>query len=58
MISACSLLHHDNERQWSINESWFCIIGNLSCELLQTVINGVLAAFIEHMKDEMLPSSS
>jgi len=35
-----------NKRQQSVNNIWFCIIGNLSYELLHTVINGVLAGFI------------
>ena len=37
------------EHQRSINDFWFCIVGNLSCELLHTVINGVLAALIGKM---------
>jgi len=35
-----------NKRQQSVNDIWFCIIGNLSCELLHIVIYGVLAAYI------------
>jgi len=45
-MSACSLPHHENAGQWNVNDIWFSIVGNLSCELLHTVINGVLAAFI------------
>jgi hypothetical protein len=45
-MSACSLPHHENERQRSVNDIMFWIIGNLSCELLHTVLHGVLAAVI------------
>jgi hypothetical protein len=46
MYAVRSLRPSENERQWSINNFWFCIIRNLSCVLLQTVISSVLAAFI------------
>jgi len=45
-MAARSLPHHANERQWSVNDFWLCIIGNPSWELLHSVINAVLAAFI------------
>jgi len=45
-IVACSLPHHDNECQWSVNDFWFYNFGNLSCEWLQAVINEVLAACV------------
>jgi hypothetical protein len=45
-MPAHSLPHHENEYQRSVNDFWSCIIGNLSCELLHTVVNGILAAFI------------
>jgi len=41
-----SLPHHANERQRSVKDFRLWIIGNLSCELLHSVINDVLAAFI------------
>jgi len=34
------------------------IFGNLSCEWLQTVINGVLAAFISQGISALLPAAS
>ena len=40
------LPHHEIERQWSVNDSWSCILGNMGGDRLQIVINEVLAAFI------------
>ena len=34
-----SLHHSQNERQWSDNYVWLCILGNLSGDWLQTSIN-------------------
>jgi hypothetical protein len=48
-MASRSLPHHANERQRSVNYFWLCIIGNLSWELLHSVINAVLAAFIGKM---------
>jgi hypothetical protein len=45
-MAAHYLPHHANEHQQSINDIWLYIIGNLSCELLHSVIKGVLAGFI------------
>ena len=45
-MSASSHPHHANERQWSVNDFKFCIVGILCCELLHTVINSILASFI------------
>jgi len=42
-----SLPHPENERQPSINDFWSCILGNLTGDMLLTVINEGLAAFIE-----------
>jgi hypothetical protein len=55
-IYAYSAPHHDCERQRSVNNFWICIIGTLSCKLLQTVLNSELAAFMRHIKSEMLPA--
>jgi hypothetical protein len=48
-MASRTLPHHANERQRSVNYFWLCIIGNLSCELLHSVINAVMAAFIGKM---------
>ena len=34
-----------NERQWSINDSWSCILGNLCGACSQTSVNHELAAY-------------
>ena len=43
-IATWSLPHADNEHQWSINDLWLCILGNLTRDWLQTFINDVLDA--------------
>jgi len=63
--ATCSLPHHENERQQSINDFWLSIFGNLSCEWLKTLINGALAAYVSqkipayslpHQENECQPS--
>jgi len=51
-----SLPHDENERQWSVNDSWSCILGNPGGVMLQIVIYEVLAAFIGKRKSTMLPA--
>jgi len=46
------------ERQQSINDSWSCILGYLGGNLLQIVINEVLAALIGKRESQMLPAPS
>jgi len=43
--ATCSLLHPDNERQWSVNNFLLRIFGNLSSDWLQASIYQILAAF-------------
>ena len=52
----CSLHHSGNERQWSVNDFWSCILGNLGCHRLQIVITGVLAYFIGKTGSDTLPA--
>jgi hypothetical protein len=47
-----------NEHQWSINDSWSCIMGNPADDTLQIVINKVLSALIGKGECEMLPAPS
>jgi len=53
-----SMPHHENERQWSVNNSWLCIMGNLGGDRLQIVITQVLAAFLGKRESKMLPAPS
>jgi len=48
--------HPGNQRQWSINYLEFYILGSLSGDWLQTVINEVLAAFVGKTASETLPA--
>jgi len=48
--------HVENEHQWSINDCWLCILGNVGGNRLQTVLNKVLAAFIGKRECDMLPA--
>jgi hypothetical protein len=57
-VATCSLPHPENEHQQSVNDFWFCIIGNQSCEWLWAFINGVLAAFVGQRESDMLPAPS
>jgi len=50
--------HPGNERQWSVNDFWSCILGNQSGDWLRTVINGVLATFIGKRGSDRLPAPS
>jgi len=52
------ILPWQNERQWSINDSWSCILGNLGGDRFQIVINEVLAPFIGKRGSETLPAPS
>jgi hypothetical protein len=56
----CILWIHpwQNERQWSVNDSWSCILDNLGGDRLRVAINEVLAAFIGKTNSEMLPAPS
>jgi len=45
-----------NKRQWSINDFWSCIVGNLLGNQLRPFINGVLAGFISKRASLMLPT--
>jgi len=47
-----------NERQWSINYSWSCILGNLWGDRLHIVINEVMAAFIGERDSKELTAPS
>jgi hypothetical protein len=42
------------EHQWSINDSWSCIMGNPVGDTLQIVINTVLSALIDKGECETL----
>jgi len=55
-IAIPSLPHFENKRQWSVNDCWCCILGNLGGNRLQTVINEVLAVFIVKWDSDMLPA--
>jgi len=57
-IDTRTLPHPQNESQWSVNNSWSCILGNLGGDRLQIVINEVLAAIIRKRESEMLPAPS
>lgn len=43
-IETQSLPHHENEREWGINDVWSCIMGKLAGYLLHTLIDDVLVA--------------
>jgi len=45
-----------NERQWSVNDFWSCIIGNLLGDRLRSFINAVLVGFIGKRVSLMLPA--
>jgi len=53
-----SLPRPGNERQQNVNDLWYCIMGNLSGNWLQTVINEVLASIIGKRGSDMLPAPS
>jgi hypothetical protein len=57
-IAILSLPHHENERQWSVNDFWSGIMGNLGGHRLQIAINWLLAAFIVKSESETLPALS
>jgi hypothetical protein len=42
----CSLTHHENQRQWRVNDLWFSMSGNYTVISLLLCITDVLAAFI------------
>ena len=42
----CSMPQPENQSQWHNCYCWSCILGNLSCDLIQTFINDLSAAFI------------
>jgi hypothetical protein len=47
-----SLPHAETECQWSINNFWLCIMGNLGGDWLQPFISKVLGAF--HGKNDSI----
>jgi len=51
-----ALPHPENERQWSVNDSWPCTSGNLTGNWLQTSINEILAAFRGNNNVNTLPA--
>jgi len=51
-----SLCHHENECQLSVNDCWWCILGNLGGDRLYRVINRVLAPWIGKRESETLPA--
>jgi len=53
-----TLPHPKNECQWSINDCWSCILGNLEAYRMHVVVNIVLAAFLENGESWMLPTPS
>jgi hypothetical protein len=57
-IAIPSLRYHENERQWSVNDCWSGIVGNLGGHRLHIVINWLLAAFIGKSEIETLPDPS
>jgi hypothetical protein len=48
----------ENQPQWSINDSWSCILDNPGGDSLQIVINEVLAAIIGQEDRVPLPAPS
>ena len=47
IIDSISWIHPgQNDRQWSINDFWSCIIGNLHGNWLRPFRNAVLAGYI------------
>jgi len=57
-IATSSLPHAENEHQWSINDIWFCILGNLPGDWLQTSINEIVASFSGKNNSYTLPATS
>ena len=51
-------LHPENDYQWSVNDWWVCILGNLGGDRLHTVMNKVLATIIRKRGSETLPTPS
>jgi len=51
-----SLPHSENEYQWSVNDFWLCILGNLSGNWLETTKNEVIAAFRGKNDSNSLPA--
>jgi len=45
-----------DERQWTVNDSWSCIIGNLHSDRLRPFINVVLPSFSGTRESHMLPA--
>jgi len=54
----CSLPHHGNECQQSVNDFWSCILRNLCGHRLQIVITKVLASSIGKRRCDTLPVPS
>ena len=54
----CTLPHPENERQWSVNDCWSYILGNLEGDRQRSAINVVLAALIAKRESQTLPTPS
>ena len=50
----CSIRHHNYERQRIVNDSCWCILGNLQGNRLLVVINNLLEVFVGKPECEML----
>lgn len=57
-ITVPSLHCLDDGREWSVKDSWSCILGNLGGNWFQTVTNKVLAALIGKTETDMLAAPS
>jgi len=40
------MLYHENERQWSVNDFWSCVLGTDTSDRVYSVIKEFMAAFI------------
>jgi len=56
--ATCSLLHHENEHQRSVNDSRLHILGNLCSDWLQTSIYEILAVFTSKNNGDVVPAAS
>jgi hypothetical protein len=56
----CILQIHasQNEHQWSINDSWSCVLDNLGGDRLYIVIYEVFAVFTGQKETDTLPASA
>jgi len=56
--ATCSLLHHENERQWSVNDFKLHILGNLFSNWLLTSMYEILTAFTGKNNSDMVSAAS